>query len=291
VLHRWSRANLIVAGLLLFCFDTARAQTASPAPTQQDPTSQSSQAPPAEQKPAQHQAPPAQPQTPAQSGQSGSDDKDQQKGQKSEDQKTQEETGLSKDRLFWTLPNFLTVDNAYQIPPLTPAQKFKAVARGTFDPVEFAYIAFVAGISQAENSEPGYNQGWVGYGRRYGAAFGDNTIENFFVGAIVPSIIHQDPRYYQLGHGTFFHRTVYAVGRMFITRSDSGNKQFNFSEIVGAGIAAGISTYTYHPRSDQNVGNAASVWGTQIGWDCVSTVVKEFWPDIRRKFHKEKQPQ
>ena len=196
---------------------------------------------------------------------------------------------MSKDRLFWTLPNFLTVDNAYQIPPLTAGQKFKVVARSTFDPVEFAYIAFVAGISQAENSEPGYHQGWEGYGKRYGAAFGDNTIENFMVGAVFPSVLHQDPRYYQLGKGSFFHRTIYAVGRMLITRSDSGSKQFNFSEVFGAAVAAGISTYTYHPRGDQNVDNALSVWGTQIGWDAVSTVVKEFWPDIRREFHKKKE--
>ena len=209
-----------------------------------------------------------------------------------QDEKTQEEkTGVSKDRLFWTLPNFLTVENAYQIPPLSAVQKFKVVARSTFDPVEWGYIAFVAAIAQAENSEPAYGQGWGAYGERYATSFGDNMVENFMVGAVFPSILHQDPRYYQLGKGSFVHRTAYAVERMFITRSDSGHKQFNYSEIFGAAVAAGISTYSYHPHNDQNVDNALSVWGTQVGWDMVSTVVKEFWPDIRRKFRKKDQQQ
>jgi hypothetical protein len=206
-----------------------------------------------------------------------------------QDQKSQEQTsGVSKDRLFWTLPNFLTVENASQIPPLTAGQKFKVVARSTFDPVEFVYIGFVAAVGQANNSDSAYGQGWGAYGARYGTAFGDNMVENFMVGAILPSILHQDPRYYQLGKGSFVHRTGYAIGRIFVTRSDSGHKQFNYSEIFGSAIGAGISTYSYHPRDEQNLGNAASVWGTQIGWDVVSTVVKEFWPDVRRKFHKEK---
>lgn len=203
----------------------------------------------------------------------------------------QPQSGTSNDRLFWTLPNFLTVENASQIPPLSAGQKFKVVARSTFDPVEFGFIAFVAGIGQAENSEPGYGQGAAGYGKRYGASFADNTIENFMVGAVFPSLLHQDPRYYQLGKGGFKHRTGYAIKRIFIARTDSGNSQFNYSEIFGSAIAAGISTYSYHPGNDRNIRNTASVWGTQIGWDAVSTVVKEFWPDVRRHFKKEHAPQ
>jgi hypothetical protein len=78
------------------------------------------------------------------------------------------------------------------------------------------------------------------------------------------------------------------VSRIFVTRTDSGNSQFNYSEIVGSVMAAGISTYTYHPRADQTLSNTASVWGTQVGYDTITIVIKEFWPDMRRKFHKDK---
>ena len=196
--------------------------------------------------------------------------------------------GVSKDRLFYTLPNFLTVENAGQAPPLTTGEKFKVVARGSFDYVLIPWYASLAGISQAENSEAGYGQGAAGYGKRFGAYFADGTIENFLSSAILPSLLRQDPRYFQLGKGGFMHRTEYSVSRIFVTRGDSGHTQFNFSEIVGSALAAGISTYSYHPQEDRTLPNTLSVWGSQVGYDALTYVVKEFWPDIRRKLSKHK---
>ncbi len=196
--------------------------------------------------------------------------------------------GTSNDRLFFTLPNFLTVENAGQIPPLTTAQKFWLTTRGSFDPVEFGWYAALAGIAQAENSAPAYGQGALGYAKRYGEQFGDGTIQNYMAHAVMPSLLHQDPRYYQLGKGGVWHRLGHAVGFVFITRSDSGTIQFNFSEIIGSGAAAGISTYTYHPQDDRNLGNVISTWGTQVAYDALGFVAKEFWPDIRNRLHKGK---
>lgn len=198
----------------------------------------------------------------------------------------EEATGTSNDRLFYTLPNFLTIENARQVPPLSAGEKFKAVARGSFDYVEYPWYAFLSALSQAENSEPGYGQGWAGYGKRYGAAFGDGTIETFWTAAILPSVLHQDPRFYQSGQGSFWRRTGYAVSRIFVTRTDSGRETFNSSEVFGSAISSAISVYTYHPRSDRTLGNTASVWGTSVGYDTITIVVKEFWPDIRRKLRK-----
>jgi hypothetical protein len=206
-------------------------------------------------------------------------------GQDAAKQNQEQTAGVSNDRLFWALPNFLTV-NSTHLPPLTAGQKFKVVARGTFDPVEYAYIAFLAGISQAEDSEPGYGQGAAGYGKRYGAAFTDNAIENFMTAAILPSLLKQDPRFYQLDRGGFGRRLGYAMSRIVVTHSDSGHTQFNFSEVAGSAMAAAISTYSYHPSGDRTLRNTGSVWGTQVGWDTVTLVVKEFWPDIRRKLRR-----
>ncbi|HTC47144.1 MAG TPA: hypothetical protein VK722_07465 [Candidatus Aquilonibacter sp.] len=211
--------------------------------------------------------------------------------------------GTSNDRLFLALPNFLTLENSANVPPLTTGEKFKVVARGSFDKIQFPWYALLAGLSQAENSEPGYGQGWEGYGKRYASAFADGTIENFMTSAVLPSILHQDPRFYQSSEGSVTHRAGYAISRIFITRSDSGHKQFNYSEILGSALSAGISTNTYHPRgfvtahfdpstnmvvyqhqaSDRTLPNTLSVWGTQVGYDTITIVIKEFWPDIHRK--------
>jgi hypothetical protein len=197
------------------------------------------------------------------------------------------ETGGSNDRLFWTLPNFLTLENAHGVAPLSSAQKFKLVAKTSFDPVEFPFYAFLAGISQADNSESGYGQGGIGYGKRFGSNFLDGTTETFFAQAIFPSIFRQDPRYYQDGKATFWRRAGYAVSRTGVTRNDSGRMRFNISEFAGAAAAAALSN-TYHPASDRSVTNTMETWVSMMGWDTVSNVLKEFWPDIRRKVHQRK---
>jgi hypothetical protein len=96
-------------------------------------------------------------------------------------------------------------------------------------------------------------------------------------------VLHQDPRYYELGHGGFFRRSWHAVSRVLITRSDFGKTQFNTSELGGAAAAAAISTYSYHVQSERSFGNVVSVWGTQMSWDAVTYMIKEFWPDLRKR--------
>lgn len=228
------------------------------------------------------QTPPT-PSTPA--SQSQPQDKD--KNKNNSDIKRQEQTGTSNDRLFYALPNFLTVETQ-NVPPLTVGQKFKVVTRGSFDYIQIPWYGFLAGVSQAEDSEPGYGQGAAGYGKRFGAYFADGTIENYMTGAVLPSLLHQDPRFFESGKGGFWHRTGHAIRWIFVTRTDSGGQQFNYSEIVGSALSAGISTYRYHPSGDRNLANAGSVWGTQVGYDTITLVVKEFWPDIRRKLSKKK---
>ena len=189
----------------------------------------------------------------------------------------------SKDRLFYTLPNFLTVESTAKRKPLTTQQKFKLVARNTFDYAEFPWYGLRAGIGQAQNSEPGYGQGAAGYAKRFAATSADCAVENFMAGAVFPSLLHQDPRFYRSAEGTVWRRAGYAVSRVFVTRSDSGRRQFNFSEILGSALAAGISTYSYHTAQDRTLRNAATVWESQVAFHTLTIVMKEFWPDLRRK--------
>jgi hypothetical protein len=212
--------------------------------------------------------------------------------------------GTSNDRLFYALPNFLTLQGTQKLPPLSTKDKFKVVALGTFDYFEYPWWGALAAINQAENNEPGYGQGWEAYAKRYGSTAGDSMIENFMVGAVFASALHQDPRFYQSGKGGFWKRSGYAVTRIVVTRNDSGNRQFNYSEVFGSATAAAISVYSYHPRStflstptnphlyvpsDRTLSHVASTWGTQMMLDSITIMLKEFWPDIHKKMsHKEK---
>ena len=105
--------------------------------------------------------------------------------------------------------------------------------------------------------------------------------------AVFPSLLHEDPRYYQLAKGSVVHRAYHAVNRLFITRTDSGKEEFNYSESVGNAVAAAISN-VYHAPEDRTVSRNVTTLALLIVYDGVSNELKEFWPDIRRKvFHKD----
>jgi hypothetical protein len=227
---------------------------------------------PAGQAPGTSQTEPASPQTPAKpANHPGS----------VQSQQTDATKHKENDRIFFALPNYLTVENSASLPPLTTREKFKTVAEGCFDPVEVVFIGIVAGIGQADDTNPTYKQGFVGYSKRFGTAYADAIIGNFGTGAIFPTLLRQDPRYYQLGKGNVLHRIVYAAGRVLITRSDtSGKLEFNFSELLGNGLAAGAAN-AYHPGPHTLASNV-NVLGTQVLLDVAGYELKEFWPDLRR---------
>jgi hypothetical protein len=226
----------------------------------------------------QSQQPPAQPEVPSSEAIRRSDSK-----QPAE----QGDEGKKGTRVFGVMPNNLTVEGATKVTSISPGEKFKLVAESAFDPYELGIVGVLAGIGQATNDTPSWGQGMKGYGIRYGTDFGDQVIGNFMVGAVLPSVLRQDPRYFQSGKGSFWHRTGYALSRIIVTRGDSGGKQVNVSEIAGNGIAAAISN-SYHPASDRTLQETGQTWATQIGVDAVGYELKEFWPDIRRKIFRKK---
>ena len=191
------------------------------------------------------------------------------------------------DRLFWVLPNYLTVENRDQSGPLSAKTKFKLSAKTMSDPVTISFIGAMALIGQARNSDPSYGQGLQGYAKRFGTFYADTGIGTLMTTSVFPTLLHQDPRYFQLGKGGAWHRVIYSVSQILVTRSDSGEGQFNYSEIVGNAVAAGISN-VYHPSNQRTLGHTVSVWGTDVMLNSLCNVAKEFWPDIRHKIHSQK---
>jgi hypothetical protein len=206
-----------------------------------------------------------------------------QPGQTAKQQTMQEKNGGSNERILWALPNFLSVEEGSYTGPITAGQKFKLVTRSAFDPAEFVWYGLLAGISQAQNSEAAYGQGAEGYAKRYGSQFGDGVIQSYMVEAIFPVVFKQDPRYFRAGQGGFVHRTGHVLERLVVTRGDNGKSQFNISEIGGSGAAAAISIYSYHPSDERDFSHVASTWGTQMAYDGLEMMFKEFWPDVRQK--------
>jgi hypothetical protein len=192
-------------------------------------------------------------------------------------------------RILGLIPNFRSVSTDQKLPPMTVKEKFLTATDDSFDYSSAFIPAALAGVSMARNATPEFGQGAVGYGRYFWHTALDQTSENYMVEFIFPAVTHEDNRYYTLGRGGFFKRTSYAVSRAVITRNDAGNETFNISEVVGSGASSGLSSL-YYPTRERSFGNTASEWGTDIGIDAASFVVKEFWPDINRKLFHQRDP-
>jgi len=189
--------------------------------------------------------------------------------------------------MFGVVPNFAAVSANTQLPPLSPKGKFDLAFHDSFDYSSFTWTAIIAAQSLALNSDPELGHGPAGYVRYYWRAFVNGVSGTYFTEAIVPAISHEDPRYYTLGHGGFFHRSGYAISRTFITKTDSGGTSFNWAEVGGNGMEALLSN-AYYPPQERGASQTLRDWGTQMESAALNNIVKEFWPDIRQKVFRRK---
>ncbi len=155
-----------------------------------------------------------------------------------------------KQRLIGVIPNFYVtyVPNA---PPLTTKLKFNLALKTSIDPATFLLTGVWAGAQQANDTFSGYGQGAQGYAKRFAANYSDGVIGTMIGGAILPSLLKQDPRYFYKGTGTIRSRALYAMAMSVMCKGDNGHWQVNYSGILGGMAAGGISNL-YYPESDRN---------------------------------------
>lgn len=188
-------------------------------------------------------------------------------------------------RILGVIPNYRSVSADTQLPPQSFKDKFVLATQDSFDYSSFILAGAIAGVAQIQHSYPEFHQGAAGYGRYYWHAFADQAVGNYFTEAVVPSLSREDSRYYTLDHGGIFRRSGYAVSRLFVTRTDSGGRTFNFSEI-GGNLAGSAVSNTYYPSRERTWTKTQQKWFAQVGLDGVFNIFKEFWPDINRSvFH------
>jgi hypothetical protein len=207
-------------------------------------------------------------------------------GQSNPGQQSDDSEGHQTKRILWIIPNYRAVSAGTQLPPLSAKTKFVLATQDSFDYSSFIIAGLLAGYGQATNSTPEFQQEASGYARYYWHSFADQAVGNYSTEAIFPAMTREDPRYYTLGSGGFLRRAGYAISRLVITRTDSGGNTFNFSEIGGNLMGAGVSDF-YYPAQERTFGRTAAKWGTQIGVDGIGNLLKEFWPDIRHSIFRQ----
>jgi hypothetical protein len=167
-----------------------------------------------------------------------------------------------QQRVLGIIPNFYVVYSP-NAAPLSSKQKFHLAWRSEIDPVTIAFDLAAAGIQQANDDYNGFGQGTAGYAKRFAADYGTDFISTMLGGAILPSLLHQDPRYFYKGVGSTRSRALYAIANAVVCKSDKGRWQPNYSSILG-GLAAGGIANLYYPAEDRN-GAALTFENTLIG--------------------------
>jgi Carboxypeptidase regulatory-like domain len=188
-----------------------------------------------------------------------------------------------QQRIFGFIPNFYVSYDQNAV-PLTEKLKFELAAKVIFDPITFIGVGIAAGAEQA-GDRPNYPQGAKGFGERYGAAYADGLTDIVIGGAILPSLLHQDPRYFYQGTGTGKSRALHAITSPFVCRGDNGNRQPNYSTIGGDLASAAISN-AYYPSSNRGVGLFLGNFLISTGQRAAANLAQEFI--LRRLTHRAK---
>jgi hypothetical protein len=178
-----------------------------------------------------------------------------------------------KQRVLGVIPNFYVSYDPHAA-PLTTKLKYKLALRTSVDPVTVVSSAFLAAVQQAGDT-PNYQQGWDGYAQRFGADYTDGFTDVLLGGAVLPSLLHQDPRYFYQGTGSVRSRLFHALMSPFFCRGDNGKTEFNYSSI-GGDLGSGAISNLYYPESNRGVSVTISNTLITTAGRMVGATVQEF---------------
>lgn len=184
------------------------------------------------------------------------------------------------------LPNYRTAELTADYHPISAKYKMTIALKDSFDTPLMVIGSIYAGFYQLNDSHPQFGEGTLGYLRRFGASYNDQVMGNMMTEGVLPVLFKEDPRYFRLAEGTVKKRTFYALSRIFITRTNTGARSFNYAEVIGnsIGSAVGLSYYA----DDRSVEDYTQNVAIQLATDAMSQVLKEFWPDIKRHYQRKR---
>ena len=182
-------------------------------------------------------------------------------------------------RILGFMPNYRAVSAGVRPEPPSPKQSFLLATQNSFDYSSFLFVGLTSLLAEGTEAHPDLGKGIGGFWAYSWRGFLDKTDGNYMVLWALPSVFHEDERYYAMGHGGFWRRSLYASSRVLITPNYQGHNTINKSELLGRAGAQAVST-TYYPAGDDTTLDLAEKFGYSIGRDALTNVFREFWPDI-----------
>lgn len=187
--------------------------------------------------------------------------------------------GRQPKRILGLMPNYRAVSAGEIPPPPTPKEAFMIATRNSFDYSAFVFTSLTSLIAEGQDSHPQLGKGVPGFWGYAWRGYVDKTDGNYWVIFALPTVFHEDERYYAMGKGSILKRAAYAASRVAITPDYQDHDTINGAELLGRGIAQGIST-TYYPSKDRTASEIASKYGYSLLRDAATNTFREFWPDI-----------
>jgi len=188
-------------------------------------------------------------------------------------------------RILGLMPNYRAVSAGSIPPPPTPKQAFMIATKNSFDYSSFVFVGITSLMAEGSDAHKQLGKGVGGFWGYYWRGYLDKTDGNYLVIFALPTVLHEDERYYALGQGKILRRGIYAASRVLITPNYQGHNTFNGAEIFGRGVSQAISV-TYYPSQDRTFGDIAEKYGYAIGRDALTNTFREFWPDIAAHLHR-----
>ena len=176
---------------------------------------------------------------------------------------------------------------AQQPTSLSTAEKWKNFVDETVSPITIGGGIFNGGFSHLTQSDPRYGKDSEAFAQRFAASVADIATQNFFGDFLLASALHEDPRYMRRGpqYGGIWSRTLYAISRAVIISRDAGGTTFNWSNVLGTAMSAGLSN-AYYPSLSRTSGAMAIHWATSVAGGGFANLAPEFWPDFKQKVFK-----
>jgi hypothetical protein len=187
-------------------------------------------------------------------------------------------------RILGIFPNHNTYPCLFPYAPISVKEKFKIANEDALDPGAIVLAGLTGGAAQLFNSNRPFGQEASGYTRYFAAAYANHVIGDYLTEGVYPSLLHQDPRYFRKGSGSKGSRVRYAVSRVFRTQNDAGDTAFNYSRVLGSASMVAISSLYY--ANHRNAEASSVGYGVQLGDAMAANLLREFWPDLLRKFSK-----
>lgn len=184
-------------------------------------------------------------------------------------------------RILGVMPNYRAVSAGTIPPPPTAKEAFKIATENSFDYSAFIFVGVTSGVAELSDAHPQLGEGLKGFGRYYWRGFVDKADGNYLVIFALPTILHEDERYYAMGRGGIWKRGIYAASRIVITPDYQGHNTVNIAEVLGRGMAQGISA-AYYPSQARTPSALALKYAYALERDALTNVFREFWPDIAK---------